>query len=83
MDFSKSMLTMGLVLFGIAPLQESRTEASRAAREMMAIWRESAGEERWKAWQAEEAALAPGAAQEPASLRSSRHRTSSSGSRRK
>jgi cytochrome c len=66
MDRRKSMLAMGLVLFGVAPLQESPTEASRLAREMMATWRESAGEERWKAWQAEEAAVTNAAAQEPA-----------------
>jgi cytochrome c len=62
----KSMLATGLVLFGLAPLQESRREASRAAREMMATWRESAGEERWTRWQAEEAAVTKAVAQEPA-----------------
>jgi hypothetical protein len=34
------------------------SEARRVAREMMGQWRETAGAERWKAWQAEEAAAA-------------------------
>ncbi len=45
-------------------------EARRIAREMMAVWRQTAGEERSRAWQVEEAAakpaLAPEAAQESA-----------------
>jgi hypothetical protein len=64
--FTIPRLTPGQVL---AP-----PEARRVALEMMAVWRETAGAERWKAWQAGEAAdakPAPAAAvqataQEPA-----------------
>jgi hypothetical protein len=42
---------------GLIPGQAlAAAEARGVAREMMAVWRETAGDERWTAWQAEEAA---------------------------
>jgi hypothetical protein len=44
---------------GLRPGQSlAPPEARRVALEMMSVWRETAGEQRWKAWQAEESAAA-------------------------